>query len=59
MAVIGAHVSIAGGLEQAFARGEDLSCEAIQIFTKNQLQWRSGPISQGRGERFLRAWRDS
>lgn len=56
---IGAHVSIAGGLEKAFARGEELSCEAIQIFTKNQLQWRSAPISQGRAERFLRAWGES
>lgn len=56
---IGAHVSIAGGLEKAFARGEDLSCEAIQIFTKNQLQWRSSPISHGRAERFLRAWGES
>lgn len=56
---IGVHVSIAGGLERAFARGEELSCETIQIFTKNQLQWRSAPISQGRAERFLRAWGES
>ncbi|MDD4611817.1 deoxyribonuclease IV [Aminivibrio sp.] len=59
MARIGAHVSISGGVEQAFRRGEDLSCEAIQIFTKNQLQWRSAPISQTRAERFLRAWSES
>lgn len=59
MPKIGAHVSIAGGLEKAFARGEEFSCEAIQIFSKNQLQWRSAPISQGRAERFLRAWGES
>lgn len=56
MAIIGAHVSIAGGLEKSIERGEELGCEAIQIFTKNQLQWRSAPLSQSRGERFYRSW---
>jgi deoxyribonuclease-4 len=56
MAKIGAHVSIAGGLEKSIERGEALSCEAIQIFTKNQLQWLSAPLSQSRGERFYRSW---
>ena len=59
MALIGAHVSIAGGLEKAFSRGEEHFCEAIQIFTKNQLQWRSAPLSQGRADRFQRAWSES
>ncbi|MDI9371229.1 MAG: deoxyribonuclease IV [Synergistaceae bacterium] len=59
MAIIGAHVSIAGGLEKGIERGEALGCEAIQIFTKNQLQWRSAPLSQSRGERFYRAWAES
>lgn len=59
MAIIGAHVSIAGGLEKSIERGEELGCEAIQIFTKNQLQWRSAPLSQSRGERFYRSWADS
>lgn len=56
MAIIGAHVSISGGLEKGIERGEALGCEAIQIFTKNQLQWKSAPLSQSRGERFYRAW---
>ena len=59
MALIGAHVSIAGGLEKAIERGEGLLCEAVQIFTRNQLQWKSSPVSMGKAERFLRAWRDS
>ncbi|MEA4878147.1 deoxyribonuclease IV [Aminobacterium sp. MB27-C1] len=59
MPLIGAHVSIAGGLERAIERGEDLECEAIQMFTKNQLQWHSTPISMSRAERFLHAWRRS
>ncbi len=56
MSKIGAHVSIAGGLEKSIERGEALGCEAIQIFSKNQLQWRSAPLSQARGERFYRSW---
>lgn len=59
MALIGAHMSIAGGLEKSIGRGEALSCEAIQIFSKNQLQWRCAPLSQGRAERFFRAWGES
>ncbi len=59
MALIGAHMSIAGGLEKSIERGEALSCEAIQIFSKNQIQWKSAPLSQGRAERFFRAWGES
>ena len=56
MSLIGAHVSIAGGLWKAIERGESLGCEAIQIFTKNQLQWRASPISESVGSRFMAAW---
>jgi deoxyribonuclease IV len=37
---LGAHVSVAGGLAKAFANGERLHCNAIQIFVKNANQWR-------------------
>ena len=47
MTLLGAHISVAGGLEKAFDRGESLGCAAIQIFTKNQLQWRSAPLPAG------------
>lgn len=59
MALIGAHVSVAGGLSRAFERGESLGCEAIQIFTKNQLQWKASPLSFQESERFFLAWRKS
>ncbi len=41
---IGAHVSVAGGLATAFARGADLGCEALQVFVKNASQWRGKPL---------------
>ena len=45
MQPLGVHVSISGGVELAFARGEEVGCTAIQIFTKNASQWRAKPIS--------------
>jgi len=39
--LLGAHVSIAGGIFNAPGRGEDIGCTAIQIFTKNQKQWKA------------------
>lgn len=36
---LGAHVSIANGLFNAFKEAEAIGCEAMQIFTKNSNQW--------------------
>ncbi|HEY1276424.1 MAG TPA: deoxyribonuclease IV [Thermoleophilaceae bacterium] len=38
--LIGAHVSTAGGLVQAHARGVERGCEAIQIWGQSPRQWR-------------------
>jgi deoxyribonuclease-4 len=42
--LLGAHMSIAGGLATACERGGALGCTAIQIFTKNAAQWRARPL---------------
>ncbi len=42
---LGAHMSINGGLEQAVVRGQEVGCEAMQIFTKNSNQWRAKPLT--------------
>jgi deoxyribonuclease-4 len=42
---LGAHVSTSGGVDRAPANGVQLGCEAIQVFTKNQMQWRAKPLS--------------
>ena len=39
---LGAHMSIAGGLSLAVERAASVRATALQIFTKNQLQW-DGP----------------
>ena len=40
----GAHISVAGGLHQAFARGEAAGCRSLQIFSKNERQWLGKPL---------------
>jgi deoxyribonuclease IV len=40
----GAHMSTSGGLHKAFAQGERAGCDTIQIFSKNQQQWRGKPL---------------
>ncbi len=44
--LLGAHMSIAGGLEQAVIRGESIGCSTIQIFTKSNRQWKAKKLSQ-------------
>src|SRR3954453_15570806 len=38
--LIGAHVSTAGGLENAIERGTERGCESIQIFNQSPRMWR-------------------
>jgi deoxyribonuclease-4 len=42
----GAHMSISGGLYKAFGHGERVGCDTIQIFSKNQQQWRAKPLGE-------------
>ena len=42
---LGAHMSIGGGLEKAVVRGQEVGCEAIQIFTKSSNQWKAKPLT--------------
>jgi deoxyribonuclease IV len=40
--LVGAHVSSAGGLPKAVARGVERGCRAIQIFNQSPRMWRPG-----------------
>jgi len=44
--MFGAHMSIAGGFEKALVRGKSIDCQVIQIFTKNNLQWKAKKITK-------------
>jgi len=52
MGLLGAHVSISGGVYKAPERGEKLGCESIQIFSKNQMQWKAKPLTPGDSQKF-------
>lgn len=45
MKFIGAHVSAAGGLDQAVIRAYELEATAFALFTKNQRQWHASPLT--------------
>lgn len=59
MSLLGAHMSTAGGLHTAFARGEALGCTAIQIFTSSPRQWRGRDLSDEDVAAFQDAWKAS
>ena len=56
---LGAHVSVAGGLEKAFANGLDVGCTALQIFTKNANRWQARPITEAEAATFRQTWQES
>ncbi len=57
--LLGAHVSVAGGLDNAFARGIESGCTALQIFTKNANRWQVKPITDAEATAFRQAWQES
>ena len=52
MKYIGAHVSAAGGVENAPLNAHELGATAFALFTKNQRQWQGKPLSQKNIELF-------
>lgn len=45
MKYIGAHVSASGGVENAPVNAREIEATAFALFTKNQRQWKSAPLS--------------
>jgi deoxyribonuclease IV len=50
--LLGAHMSIAGGVDKALLQGRKVDCAAIQIFTKSSRQWASSPYTKEEIEAF-------
>lgn len=46
MKYIGAHVSAAGGVENAPLRADEIGAKAFALFTKNQRQWEGPPLTK-------------
>ncbi|MFB0986827.1 MAG: deoxyribonuclease IV [Phycisphaerales bacterium] len=50
---LGSHLSIAGGMYHALDAVTPLQCDCVQVFTKNQRQWKSKPLS----DEDIAAWK--
>ncbi len=42
--MFGSHLSISGGMHHALTSAEQLGFETVQVFTKNQQQWKCKPL---------------
>jgi deoxyribonuclease IV len=51
--LLGAHMSIGGGVHTAIERGCSINCTAIQIFVKNNMQWFARPLTRDAIRAFL------
>src|SRR4051794_9423457 len=51
--LLGAHMSIGGGVHRAIERSCSISCTAMQIFVKNNMQWFARPLEKAEISAFL------
>src|SRR5246127_5046791 len=51
--LLGAHMSIRGGVSMAIERARSIDCTAIQIFVKNNMQWFARPLRREEIRAFL------
>src|SRR6266436_3881858 len=51
--LLGAHMSIGGGVHTAIERGRSINCTAIQMFVKNNMQWFARPLAREEIRAFL------
>jgi deoxyribonuclease-4 len=57
MSILGAHQSIAGGYYRAAELARDCGCQCVQLFTKNNNQWRAKEITAEDAEKFQQSLR--
>jgi deoxyribonuclease-4 len=53
--LLGAHMSVAGGLSSAFERAQSIGIGTMQIFAKNQNRWQQKPAAPEEVERWFKA----
>lgn len=53
--LVGAHMSVAGGLEKGVERGAAAGCGTIQLFTRNSNQWEGKPVGEDEARGFKAA----
>jgi deoxyribonuclease IV len=58
MPLLGAHMSIAGGYHNAVHEAHRCGCDVVQLFTKNNTQWRAKPIGEAEVGQFAASLRE-
>lgn len=53
--LVGSHLSVAGGMHLAVEQARRLGLDCVQIFTKNQRQWKVKPLADDDVKDFLAA----
>lgn len=56
--LLGSHLSVAGGLENALLEAKRLEMDCVQVFTRNQRQWTSKPLAAEECRAWFAALRD-
>ena len=51
--LLGAHMSVAGGVSKAFERAASIDINTMQVFTKNQNRWQQKPTPQKEIDRWF------
>lgn len=57
--LVGAHVSISGGIEKVFPRAAEIGGTALQLFTRNASRWQAKPLAEESLVAFRAARRQS
>jgi len=58
MKYLGAHVSSGGGVENAPLNAKEIGAKAFALFTKNQRQWQSAPLTASNIDKFRKNCED-
>ena len=58
MSILGAHMSIAGGYWKAVVAAKKADCQCVQIFTKNNNQWRAKTLTTEDTDKFKDAMKE-
>ena len=53
--LLGTHMSISGGLDQAIIQADQIGCTAVQFFSKSNRQWYAKPLTSTDIKQFKKA----
>jgi len=59
MAILGAHMSVGGGLHKAIEAAVALKMDTVQIFTSSPSQWAAKPLESAAIEAWHKCWKTS